>query len=51
MNQILLSGFDAGIWRHNHEDTVGKNSKYNEEWEEWMNQDENGHPTDGIERR
>jgi hypothetical protein len=47
----LLSGFDEGVGRHDHEDAIGEDGQNDEEGEERMNEDVDGHPPDGIERR
>lgn len=47
----LLSGFDEGVGRHDHEDAIGEDGQNDEEREERMNEDVDGHPPDGIERR
>ena len=47
----LLSGFDEGVGRHDHEDAIGEDGQNDEEGEERMNKDVDGHTPDGIERR
>ena len=47
----LLSGFDEGVSRHNHENAIGENGDNDEEREERMNENDDRHSSDGIERR
>jgi len=47
----LLGGFDEGVCRHNHENAIGENGDNDEEGEERMNENDDRHPPDGIERR
>ena len=47
----LLGGFDEGVGRHNHENAIGENGDNDEEGEERMNENDDRHPPDGIERR
>ena len=50
-NVDLLGGFDEGVGRHDHEDAIGEDGQNDEEGEERVDQDVDGHPPDGIERR
>ena len=47
----LLGGFDEGVSRHDHEDAVGENGDDDKEGEEWVDENNDRHPPDGIERR
>ncbi len=46
----LLGGFDDGVGRHDHENAIGEDGDDDEEREERMNKDEDGHPSDRVER-
>lgn len=46
----LLGGFDDGVGRHDHENAIGEDGDDDEEREERMNEDEDGHPSDRVER-
>lgn len=47
----LLGGFDDGVGRHDHEDTIGEDGNDDEEGEERVDEHVDGHPSDGVEGR